>query len=387
MRAAALVLTIAALAGCAAETPRPAPSSRTLPPPRAPVPARRSLLPTRDGLSEALRWLARHQGADGGWHGATFASACTPDAPCAGPGYADWDIGLTGLSVLAFLGAGYGPRAREQALDACVGNGLDFLVAAQDEGGCVGPRVHEYMYNHAIATLALTEAYQLTTTARYGTAARRAIAFLEAAQNPGRAWRYTARPGDNDTSVTAWCVMALKSAEIAGLEVAPADYEGARAWLASVTTSDGEVGYDALGKTGMIIRGKNEAWGTHPTMTAVGLLSRIYMDRTASDPVLAKQAEHIARDPAAWDEARHTIDFYYWYFASVALSQLDGHGGQFWKEWHRGTRDALLTHQVSDETCARGSWDPSVDRWGFIGGRVYSTALNALTLEALFQPH
>ena len=32
-----------------------------------------------------------------------------------------------------------------------------------------------------------------------------------------------------------------------------------------------------------------------------------------------------------------------------------------------------------------GSWDPKVDRWGFAGGRVYTTAINVLTLEIYYR--
>jgi hypothetical protein len=44
---------------------------------------------------------------------------------------------------------------------------------------------------------------------------------------------------------------------------------------------------------------------------------------------------------------------------------------------------ALTPNQKRSGTdgCQVGSWDPSVERWGFEGGRVYATAMNALTLE------
>jgi hypothetical protein len=41
---------------------------------------------------------------------------------------------------------------------------------------------------------------------------------------------------------------------------------------------------------------------------------------------------------------------------------------------------AVTKHQ-HDRGEQRGSWDPQVDPWGGEGGRVYSTAILALTME------
>ena len=47
--------------------------------------------------------------------------------------------------------------------------------------------------------------------------------------------------------------------------------------------------------------------------------------------------------------------------------------------------DAVTMNEIATEAgCANGSWDP-VDRWGFEGGRVYATAINALTLEVYYR--
>ena len=37
------------------------------------------------------------------------------------------------------------------------------------------------------------------------------------------------------------------------------------------------------------------------------------------------------------------------------------------------------------KSCDDGSWDPAVDKWGSIGGRVYATAINVLTLEVYYR--
>ncbi|HVY62468.1 MAG TPA: hypothetical protein VHF22_12485, partial [Planctomycetota bacterium] len=122
-----------------------------------------------DAVIYGLYWLARHQGADGGWHAETFSHGCAPGAPCGGAGYGQFDVGLTGLSLLAFLGAGYTSVSRDAYEDpythqrssfgACVRKAIRYLRESQDAEGCYGPRVGEFMYNHAIAALAMVEAY------------------------------------------------------------------------------------------------------------------------------------------------------------------------------------------------------------------------------------
>ena len=65
-----------------------------------------------------------------------------------------------------------------------------------------------------------------------------AINFIEAAQNTKTGgWR--CHPGEEgDTSVGGWQLMALKSAQMAGLTVSPAAFDGFRRWLNSVSPGD-----------------------------------------------------------------------------------------------------------------------------------------------------
>jgi hypothetical protein len=352
---------------------------------------------TESSVTAGLRWLARHQGDKGGWSCDGFSAMCR-GGKCSGGGHDQFDVGVTGLALLAFLGNGTTHTSRLSYMDPISGQrvtpgkvvkaGLDWLISRQDSDGCIGARSGEHMYNHAIGALALAEAYGLSTAAVYKQPAQKAIDFLVEAQNPGLGWRYTARPGANDTSVTGWAVMALKSAYISGLTVPRGAFDGARAWIDRVTdSSDGSVGYTGQGVTDVFVEGKNEQWRSRPSMTAIGLLLRIYIDSNQRDPILAKSARLLVSDLPQWDEAKHEVDSYYWYYATLALFQYqDGGGHTYWKQWNEAMKKALVPSQkVRKDGCQDGSWSPEADRWGFAGGRVYVTAVNTMSLEVYYR--
>jgi len=349
---------------------------------------------TESAVLAALKWLARHQNPDGSWGSGTFSNQCV-GTKCQGHGEADFDTGVTGLALLAFLGGGYTHLSRDEYEDPMtpgrklrfglvVKEGLKWLLARQDPEGCLGPRVDKYMYNHTIAALALCEAYGMTATQNFRGPAQRSIEFLVAAQNPGRGWRYTARSGDNDTSVTGWAVMALKSAELADLAFPKACYDGIRTWLDEATeTSYYRAGYNARGSGKVVEVGRNEAFEHHESMSAVAVLSRIFMNKDRRDPALGAAAL-LVKDLPEWKQ--NNVDFYYWYYASLALFQYDGDKGPYWNRWNEKMKEALVPHQKgARDGCQTGSWDPSEDRWGISGGRVYGVAINALTLEVYYR--
>ena len=57
--------------------------------------------------------------------------------------------------------------------------------------------------------------------------------------------------------------------------------------------------------------------------------------------------------------------------------------GLTWKRWNESMQEALCDNQrVSG--CEDGSWDP-IGEWGRAGGRVYATAIGAMTLEVYYR--
>ena len=343
---------------------------------------------TEDAVLQALKWLSRHQNPDGSWSTAGYVKNCKE--PCLpAPGHEDFDGGNTGLAILAFLGAGYSHLSKDTYDGICFGDvvrkGLQWMMAHQDPEGCIGSRnAQKYMYNHTICALAMSEAYGLTGSNLFKDQAQKAVDFVIAAQNPGKGWRYSFRCGDNDSSVTGWAVMVLKSAELSALSFPRTGYDGARAWYDEVTEeSYPHVGYDRRGTGKVYVPGVNEHFEDHPALTAIGVMCRLFMDRRRGDPRLSMGCDLLLKDLPKWEG--NWIDFYYWYYASLALFQYDGPSGPKWKGWNEPMKEALVPRQNrAGSGCRRGSWEP-VDRWSCEGGRVYATAINALTLEVYYR--
>jgi len=352
---------------------------------------------TEAAIMSALGWLARHQTPDGSWGAEEFTERCA-GAKCSGTGNTDFDRGVTGLALLAFLGAGYVPLAADEApgpaaddqsrrFGEAIRKGLGWLIARQDRLGGVGGRGTKFIYSHAVGTMALCEAFSMTGAAIYKEPANKAVAFLLAARNPGKVWRYTTQPGDNDSSVTLWCVAALQAASQAKLWDASAEVQdGVKKWLEEVTDSNGRVGYNAKGSPKVSVSGKNEHFNHHETMTALFPIAATGMPKAApfdpKDPRAIAGLAHLMQDLPQWTKTG--TDLYYWFWATQAVYPQDGPEGAAWRKWNAALQSALVQHQ-EEGPCVNGSWKPEDDRWGFEAGRVYSTAIAALALETPFR--
>ena len=357
-----------------------------------------------DPVEDALRWLTAHQSPDGGWEAEGWNAWCnrerSPDgASLEGAGRSTSDVGVTGLALLAFLGAGYSHRS-EGPFGKVVGDGLRHLREVQDAYGSFGDRRAgpHAAYGHAIAALAMVEAYGMTGSSVLLGPAQRALDSTCAARNPDGVWRYGVRPGDDDSAVTGWMIMALKSAQLINVYDGKAGkepslryderaFDAARAWFDTVTDpGTGRVGYQRLGDDVFRPRGLANAfpaWKSE-SLTAVGMLSRMFLgeDPKTSDAI-GKGADRCASLVPAWNTADGSVDMHYWYFGSVAIFRV---GGARWKAWEAAMKPAIVDTQRRDtEFCAyKGSWDP-VDVWGEEGGRVYATAMMCLSLELWYR--
>ena len=59
-------------------------------------------------------------------------------------------------------------------------------------------------------------------------------------------------------------------------------------------------------------------------------------------------------------------------------------GGQRWEAWNHFIKKAVLPGQ-SRAGHEKGSWEPDANWLGSMGGRVFTTAMNVLTLEVYYR--
>jgi hypothetical protein len=391
---------------------------------------------TEEAVLEGLRWLIRHQNEDGSWGAETIATHCSPaDKPCISAGTEikpNFNAGLTGLALLCFLGQGISVGSKIEIVDTAMGKrhqagevvkkGVRWLIEHQDkERGCLSnPDFSPGMYNEALATMALCEAYGISRNRELKRPAQSAVNWLVDAQKLNQegkrwGWRYLSKKHveetfaagkidqvsynelvqDVDISVTCWVVMALKSAILVGLDVPSDVMPGALDYARYVTGKQGLVGYKSPYGAGDKLTGPGDHFTYHTaTMSALGMLVRAFVEHDLDDPFLEEAAQHIVKDLPTVSKDKLSIDYYYWYYATLALNQFDGPdsprrgAGKYWEPWNEELIDSILALQDQSKArnvCTRGGWLEN-DRWGgHTGYALYNTAINVLTLEVYYR--
>jgi hypothetical protein len=304
---------------------------------------------TEAAVARGLQWMSTQQKEDGGW----------------GLKGGNTDAAGTSLALLPFLGAGQTHQTgkyREQ-----VSKGLRWLIEHQRPDGDLRYRTsgNHGMYAHGQAAIVLCEAYAMTGDEQLRIPAQKAIDFIVEAQHPAGGWRYSpGQPGD--LSVVGWQLMALQSARAAKLTVPDSTLELASHFLDEVSHDDGsKYSYQARG-------------GATETMTAEGLLSRVYLGWNKQDnPQLT--------DGVNWLVDNHLPDarqpnMYYWYYGTQVMHH---YGGPQWERWNLKMRNVLTESQGTSGRDA-GSWSMA-GRHDAAGGRLYMTAMATCTLEVYYR--
>lgn len=322
---------------------------------------------TEEAVKKALEWLAVNQEADGSWSPSNHGGGREDrifghNRDGAG---ANAETGISGLATLAFLGAGHthlqGPHA--QTIDKAV----KYLIKRQKPNGDLSgdAKLFARMYCHSMALLAISEALAITGDKKLLATVQKGVDFSVAAQNKvGGGWRY--QPGDSgDMSQFGWQVMALKSARLGGAYVPEASFDQMEHFLASCSSGIGG------GLASYRPRQRPSA-----TMTAEALLCRYFLNQRPTEAGLIEAKRMVMRE---LPNQKH-VNLYYWYYGTLAMYHA---GGDEWQKWNVAMKEALLPMQKMNGKQA-GSWAP-VGMWGGYGGRVYSTATAALSLEVYYR--
>lgn len=179
-----------------------------------------------DSQVSALGWIEGRLSADGSFDPASW--------PALGAGQ---QVGVHAFAVLAL--ARGSAEAASPARSAHVSRAAHWLLARQDVDGRLGQAWSAGRFDHAVATLALLEAWHLTGEEQLRRAADLAVGYALHTQ----AWAAGAGPAGE---VGVWTLAALLRARELGWQELPLDAAIARVGVASRTMTDPLIGADLL---------------------------------------------------------------------------------------------------------------------------------------------
>jgi len=334
-------------------------------------------------VRRGLAYLARIQRPDGSWGNPRYSHHK----------YGQVQIGKTGLSLLTFLGSGHTQKSATRYSTAAK-RAIAFLVRSQNqETGHFG---RGSAYSHGIAAYALAEAYAMTRDSELFEPLKKGVGRILEAQHrdPGDpvrfgGWGYyyaTPRVWDEwpRASVTAWQVMALKSAQIGGLRVPRSALDAARTYLRR--SFDPDHGYFRYSHDPDRLR---SAYRTLPGSTPASIFALLLLGENPSSPRVVRGRRYVMhRMPDRYTRAsddRFVLNaegnLYFWYYSTLALFTLRT---EDWRSWNERMRDLLVQAQESD-----GSWAPISPYANYAGDsrsdRSYTTALAVLMLEVYYR--
>ncbi len=310
----------------------------------------------RKSCPESLCWMARHQEWDGSFRAAMYQRQCDTEAcRAAGAVRGVDDAQSTGLALLVFLGAG--ETHNSGAYKPHVKAALKWMKERQTANGWLVADRSD-VHAHAIATLALTEAYGLTGSRLWKATAQRAVeALVDAGRGPV-GWPARSTDRHTDAATTAWASFVLRSAKMAELNL-PDD-----AW------TDGVASVQAFGPP-----------AARPFDECAALCAARAVLRETIEPS-PEFSEGIARLMETEPGDAAGLDPRDVYFASVATFQV---GLVAWKTWKKVLEAVLYRRGEQRDlshTCA--AWlqrsAPEVRR-----GRLATTSLTGLSAELFYR--
>lgn len=301
-----------------------------------------------NAVKKSLAWLHANQNEDGSW----------------GQSY---KVAMTGMSVLCFLGHCESTQSSEYGIT--VAKGITFLINnAQKNGGRMASDFGGHggwVYEHAIATYALSEAYTFSKNLQFPipeleNTVKNGATIIIQGQNVNGSWdyKYDSESNRNDLSVSGWQMQALKAAGASGVKLDGFD-ECIRKAVRCIGDKTGDKG--CYVDDGVFAYAGGSA-ANRPAMTPVGVLCLQHWHKENTSP--AKQGikyimgglKERAVDPGKrkttgkpqsvflfdYDD---NCDLYAFYYACQVMRNA---GGDEWDAMNKAILEEILPTQAPD---------------------------------------
>ncbi len=281
------------------------------------------------------------------------------------------NTGIVSLAVLALLAAGHEPGRGKNG--ANIDQALRFLLDHQRDGMILtADTSHGPMYEHGISTLLLGQVLGMVNEERPGyekihRVHRTAVNLILRAQNVSKdpsssgGWRYTPASIDSDLSVTGWEILALRSAQDAGLAVPRNNIAQAIEYVKRCAHPSGGFSYMPGGDPNI-------------ARTGTGILA-LELSGDFQSPEARRGGEWLAKNPLKF---QGPFFYYSVYYSSQAMYQL---GGDLWERWRPLSEGILLENQRPD-----GSWPaPPNETHELQAGSAYTTSMAILSLTVEYK--
>lgn len=293
---------------------------------------------SQQAIDRALAYLAGAQLPSGAWNSQYGL----------GP-----NVGVSSLSMLAFLAAGHVPEQGRYA--PVLERGLNWILANVQPSGLIhyeDGASHGPMYEHALATLLLGELYGMSDRPEIPAALQAAVRVIVNAQNDEGGWRYQPDGRDADISVTVMQIIALRGAQHAGMVVPSETIENAIKYVKRCAERGGGFLYQ-------IGSGK-----PNYARTGAGVVSLEVCGEHDSDEV-RRGLDYLIANLGKDDETTHY--HYAIYYAAQAVYQAKDE--RRWQQWFPPVREEVLALQQPD-----GSWTSEISP-------AYATSMMVLALS------
>jgi len=249
--------------------------------------------------------------------------------------------GGTSLALMSFMLQGHIPG--EGKYGKKMSKAIDFLISIE-KNGYIHDDTSRGMYEHGLATLALSEAWGQSRDPRIRGVLIRAVNVILNAQNHEGGWRYGPRPSTADVSCSAMQIVALASAREAGIAVPQKTIKRATDYLISAEVrSTGGFSYQTLAGAAM----GGAGYGRSAAAT-LGLM----LCGQRRHPAARGGVAYVYAAPAV--NYQSTSNYYYsHYYAAQAMYQA---GDKHFNAYYAKITKALLAKQKED-----GGWGSVVD--------------------------